>query len=246
MVNAASIGEILTAEGFAQGFPGWAADLETEFEQPYMSELRERLVDEEQAGHTIRPQPCCVFKALDETTPDDVKVVVIGQDPYPTQGQAHGLAFSVANGERPMSFCKIIAEVNRDMDEYLPPGENQRTVPPNHTCLTPWAGQGVLLLNTILTVGNAAGSHAGWGWERFTDRIVDIINEREHTVFMLWGKKAQRKGGHVDRCRHLVLCAKHPRIGISGSRHFSCANRYLLAHNREPIDWLEVSSATPC
>lgn len=246
MVNVASIGEILTPEGFAQGRAGWAANLAVEFEQPYMCELRERLLDEEQAGRTIRPQPCCVFKALDETTPDDVKVVVIGQDPYPTQGQAHGLAFSVANGERPMSFGKIIAELNRDMEEYLAPEANQRRVPQDHTCLARWAQQGVLLLNAVLTVGDRPRSHANWGWEGFTDRIVDIINEREHVVFMLWGKMAQRKANYVDRRRHLVLCAGHPRIGIKGSRHFSCANRYLEGHNREPIDWLDVGPTALC
>lgn len=242
MGSVVSIGDVLTVEGFVRGRRAcWAPNLAAEFEQPYMRRLRQRLVDEERAGRAILPQPSRVFEALDETTPDEVKVVVIGQDPYPAPGQAHGLAFSVANGERPQSLIKIFSEIDRDMDEHLLQGASRRMVVSDGTCLTPWARQGVLLLNTVLTVREGLPSaHVGWGWESFTDRIIGILKEREHVVFMLWGKEAQRKGICIDRGRHLVLCAGHPRIGIKDSRHFSRANSYLETHGKEPIDWLDV------
>ena len=237
-----SIADVLTAQYFTSGRRAcWAPHLRAEFNCGYMRQLRRFLIAEE-AEHIIFPQPARIFEALDKTTLDEVQVVIIGQDPYPTRGQAHGLAFSVECGERPQSLSKIIAEVNRDMDEYLPPGCNRRRVAEGCGCLTPWAKQGVLLLNPVLTVREGCpNSHRNKGWERFTDRIIETINAHcEHVVFMLWGRAAQQKGSGIDRVRHRVLCARHPRIGIKGSRHFSKANQYFEDHHIKPIDWLDV------
>ena len=211
-----------------------------------MRALRQDLIREE-AEHAIFPPPERIFEALDETTLDEVKVVIIGQDPYPERGQAHGLAFSVERGGRPMSLAKIIAEVDRDMDEYLPRNLDRRAAPRSSSCLTPWARQGVLLLNPVLTVREGLpGAHRNIGWERFTDRIIETINERrEHVVFMLWGEEAKRKGANIDCNRHKTLTARHPRIGIRGSRHFSRANRYLENNGIDPIDWLDVCRRPP-
>ena len=242
-----SIADILTAQHLTTGRRAcWAPYLKAEFNKPYMCELRRHLIREE-AKYEILPQPRRIFEALDETTLDEVKVVIIGQDPYPAPGQAHGLAFSVECGKRPTSLSKIFAEVGRNMNECLPPGSNRCAVANGCNCLTPWARQGVLLLNQALTVRkDCAGSHCGKGWERFTDRIVETINERrEHVVFMLWGKEVQRQGACIDCERNLVLQARHPRIGINGSRHFSRANQYLERHNIEPIDWLDVCWRPP-
>ena len=242
-----SIGEILTARHFASGRRAcWGPALGVEFDRSYMRDLRQALIREE-AEHAIFPQPERIFEALDETALHEVKVVIIGQDPYPQRGQAHGLAFSVERGRRPMSLAKIIAEVNRDMDEYLPQGCNRRAVPQGSSCLTPWADQGVLLLNAVLTVREGRpGAHRNKGWECFTDRIIEIVNERcEHVVFMLWGKEAKRKGAGIDCNRHKILTARHPGIGIHGSRHFSCANEYLESNGIDPIDWLDVCRRSP-
>ena len=244
-----SISDVLTAQHFASGRRAcWASSLGAEFACSYMRDLRQYLIREE-AEHAIFPQPERIFDALDETALDEVKVVIIGQDPYPERGQAHGLAFSVERGGRPMSLTKIIAEVNRDMDEYLPRSRNRRAVPRGSSCLTPWARQGVLLLNPVLTVREGhPGAHRNKGWECFTDRIIEIINEsREHVVFMLWGKEAKRKGkdAGIDCNRHKILTARHPRIGIRGSRHFSRANRYLENNGIDPIDWLDVCRRPP-
>ena len=211
-----------------------------------MRALRQHLVREE-AEHAIFPQPERIFEALDETALHEVKVVIIGQDPSPQRGQAHGLAFSVERGERPTSLAKIIAEVNRDMDEYLPQGHSRRAVPKGSSCLTPWAEQGVLLLNAVLTVREGCpGAHRNKGWECFTDRIIEIVNERrEHVVFMLWGKEAKRMGTGIDCNRHKILTARHPWIGIHGCRHFSCANGYLESNGIDPIDWSEVCRRPP-
>lgn len=237
-----SIADVLTAQCFSSGRRAcWAPHLQAEFERPYMRDLRQFLIREE-AEHAVFPKPAHIFEALDETALDEVQVVIIGQAPYPAPGQAHGLAFSVECGSRPQSLSKIIAEVNRDMDECLPPGCNRRRVAEGCGCLTPWARQGVLLLNLVLTVREGCpGSHRNKGWEHFTDRVIETINAcREHVVFMLWGKAAQLKGSGIDRKRHLVLYAKHPRMGIKGSRHFSQTNRYLEECRIEPIDWLDV------
>lgn len=240
--------DVLTAEHFASGRRAcWAPHLGAEFDRPYMRRLRQYLVREE-ASHAIFPQPERVFEALDETALDEVKVVIIGQDPYPAPGQAHGLAFSVECGERPQSLAKIFAEVNRNMKKCPPPSGNRRTVPQGCNCLTPWARQGVLLLNAVLTVREGCpGKHQRKGWECFTDRIIETINEhREHVVFMLWGKEAQRKGAGVNRNRHEVLPpARHPRIGIGGPEHFRRANQHLERNGIEPIDWLDVCRRPP-
>ena len=243
-----SIADVLTAEHFASGRRAcWTPHLGAEFDRPYMRRLRQYLVCEE-AAHAVFPQPERIFEALDETTPDEVKVVIIGQDPYPAPGQAHGLAFSVEGGERPKSLQKIFAEVNRNMKKCPPPGGNRRTVPQGCNCLTPWARQGVLLLNAVLTVREGCpGKHQSKGWECFTDRIIETINEhREHVVFMLWGEEAQRKGAGINHNRHKVLShEQHPRIGIRGSEHFCRANQYLERNGIEPIDWLDVCRRPP-
>lgn len=242
-----SIADALTAQCFSSGRRAcWAPHLQAEFDRSYMHDLRQFLIGEE-AEHAVFPQPAHIFEALEETALDEVRVVIIGQDPYPTLGQAHGLAFSVECGRRPQSLAKIIAEVNRNMDECLPTGCNRRRVAEGCGCLTPWARQGVLLLNPVLTVREGCpGSHRNKGWERFTDRVIETINAcRKHVVFMLWGKAAQQKGSGIDRERHLVLCARHPRIGIRGSRHFSRANQHLERHHIEPIDWLDVCCRPP-
>ena len=240
--NRVSIGEILTAQHFTSRRRAcWADALAAEFDRSYMRALRKYLIREE-AEHAIFPPPEHVFAALDETALHEVKVVIIGQDPYAQRGQAHGLAFSVERGNRPMSLAKIIAEVNRDMDENLPQGHNRRAVPEGNGCLAPWADQGVLLLNAVLTVREGCPrAHRNEGWECFTDRVIEIVNERrEHVVFMLWGEEAKRKGASINCNRHKILTAGHPLIGILGSRHFSCANGYLESKGLDPIDWPDV------
>ena len=229
-----SVAEVLTAEYLEDGRrASWAPHLRGEFSQPYMSELRQFLVSEESCGQLL-PRPECIFEALEETTLEEVKVVIIGQDPYPEPGQAHGLAFSTMDEVRPQSLSKILAEVGRNMGRGV--AANDRN------CLTPWARQGVLLLNRALTVRKCcAGGHLNRGWERFTDRIVETINtRRKHVVFLLWGGEAKELRGKINTDRHKVLCGEHPRAGLKGSQHFSKANRHLEAHNAEPIDWLDV------
>lgn len=220
--------------------PSWKAPLLPEFEKPYMRQLREFLVSEKQARKVVYPKGSEIFAALNLTPLPRVRVVIIGQDPYHGPNQAHGLCFSVRPGvPRPPSLENIFQEVSADVAG----GE----VPPGRGCLIPWARQGVLLLNSVLTVvrGRAA-SHQGRGWETFTDRVVELIkDQRESVVFMLWGSYAQRKGALVDTRRHLVLTAPHPSPlsasrGFFGCRHFSSANRYLTARGFDPIDWLAV------
>ena len=245
------VADVLTAQNFANGrLASWGAQLrDDEFDRPYMSELRQYLINEEAAGHEILPEPARIFEALDETAFEEVRVVIIGQDPYPALGQAHGLAFSVELDQRPPSLQKIFAEVRRNMSQRLPAGNNQRVppVPRGRNCLTPWARKGVLLLNRALTVQRGfAGAHLGKGWECFTNRIIDAINEhREHVVFMLWGGKAIVVHDRINCCRHKVLCWKHPRDGLSGSEHFSKANQYLEQHDFERIDWMDVCDRRP-
>ena len=242
-----NIADALTAQHFASGRRAcWAPHLRAEFNRPYMHRLRQYLVGEE-LRHQIFPQPERIFEALDETRLDEVKVVVIGQDPYPGAGEAHGLAFSVECGKRPQSLCKIFAEVERNMNQCPPPGSSQRTVAKGCNCLTPWARQGVLLLNRVLTVREGcAGAHQSKGWECFTDRIIETISKhRKHVVFMLWGEEAKHVRRSIDGGRHKVLCARHPRVGLKGSKHFSEANRYLKRHKIDPIDWLDVCDRPP-
>lgn len=209
--------------------------LEPEFRQPYMQELRTFLQREKQSGKQIFPPGDKIFNALDTTPFDEVRVVILGQDPYHGQGQAHGLCFSVLPGVRiPPSLQNIYQELNDDLG----------VTSPGHGCLTYWAQQGVLLLNAVLTVeAGQANSHQNKGWEQFTDAVVKLLNDRhDGLVFMLWGSYAQRKGKAIDRRRHLVLQAPHPSPlsayrGFLGCRHFSKANQYLQQHNRTPIDW---------
>ena len=215
--------------------PSWKERLGPLFESDGMKRLREFLVAQKQAGKTIYPAGENIFAALDATPFDQVKVVILGQDPYHGPGQAHGLCFSVQPGVPiPPSLENIFAELQRDVG----------IARPEHGCLTAWAKQGVLLLNAVLTVerGNAA-SHQGKGWEAFTDAIVDLLNrEREGLVFLLWGSYAQAKGKLVDPKRHLVLKAPHPsplsaHRGFIGCSHFSRTNKYLELSGREPISW---------
>lgn len=215
--------------------PSWKERLAPLFESESMQRLRAFLVAQKQAGKVIYPAGENIFAALNATPFDQVKVVILGQDPYHGPGQAHGLCFSVRPGVPvPPSLENIFAELSRDL----------QMTKPDHGCLLPWARQGVLLLNAVLTVerGNA-GSHQGKGWEGFTDAIVDLLNrEREGLVFLLWGAYAQAKGKLVDPKRHLVLKAPHPsplsaHRGFIGCSHFSSANKYLESTGGEPIFW---------
>lgn len=213
----------------------WKALLADEFRQDYMQDLRRFLLREKQSGKVIYPPGEQIFNALNTTPFDKVKVVILGQDPYHGPGQAHGLCFSVQPGvEPPPSLVNIFKEIQSDLG--IPP--------PGHGCLNTWAEQGVLLLNAVLTVERfKAASHRGRGWERFTDRIVTLLNERRRDlVFLLWGSHAQEKGRIIDRGRHLVLEAPHPsplsaHRGFFGCRHFSRANDYLQSRGQPPIDW---------
>lgn len=228
----------------------WKRLLLDEFDKPYMRTLRGFLVKEKQARKTIYPKGSEIFAALDATPFEQVRVVVIGQDPYHGPNQAHGLCFSVLPGvAEPPSLVNIFQEVNQDMtDASVPGGNRQASLKPGAGCLSGWAAQGVLLLNAVLTVERGrAGSHQDKGWEVFTDRIVALLNEqRSGLVFLLWGSYAQRKGAIVDGGRHCVLKAPHPsplsaHRGFFGCRHFSAANRYLVENGGEPIDWFAVA-----
>jgi uracil-DNA glycosylase len=219
--------------------PAWLEPLRDEFASDYMTTLREFLVAEKAAGKPIFPKGSEWFRALDLTPLDDVRVVILGQDPYHGPGQAHGLCFSVKPGTRtPPSLVNIYKEMQADLG--IPPAR--------HGFLEHWAEQGVLLLNAVLTVQQGmAASHQGRGWERFTDAVIRLVNERARpVVFMLWGSHAQKKAAFVDSIerggRHLVLRAPHPsplsaHSGFFGCRHFSKANDFLISHGEKPIDW---------
>ena len=219
--------------------PSWNDKLSGELASPYMRALSDFLRAEHQAGKDIYPPSGERYGALDLTPLDDVRVVILGQDPYHGPGQAHGLCFSVRPGVRtPPSLANIYKEMEADLG--IPPAR--------HGCLEHWARQGVLLLNAVLTVEmGLAASHQGRGWERFTDAVIRLVAERpEPTVFMLWGRHAQKKAAFVrsvgEGGRHLVLKAAHPsplsaHNGFFGCRHFSQANVFLKAHGRKPIDW---------
>jgi len=215
--------------------PGWRERLASEFEQPYMAELKRFLLAERDRGKRIFPKGSEWFRALDLTPLEMVRVVILGQDPYHGLGQAHGLCFSVRHGvQPPPSLVNIFKELRSDLG----------VEPARHGFLEHWAEQGVLLLNSVLTVemGRAA-SHREKGWERFTDAIIQLVNaKQEPVVFMLWGSYAQKKAEFVDTSRHLVLKAPHPsplsaHSGFFGCRHFSKANAFLEAHGLPPIDW---------
>jgi len=219
--------------------PSWLEPLQGEFESPYMQGLRQFLVAERQAGKRIFPKGNEWFRALDLTPLTDVRVVILGQDPYHGEGQAHGLCFSVQPGVRtPPSLVNIYKELEADLG--IPPAR--------HGFLQHWAEQGVLLLNAVLTVQmGMAASHQGRGWEKFTDAVIRLVNAKaEPVVFMLWGSYAQKKAAFVDSVdkggRHLVLKAVHPsplsaHAGFFGCGHFSKANAFLKAHGQKPIDW---------
>jgi len=213
----------------------WLSRLDDQFQQPYMQSLREFLVTRKKHSAVIYPPGAQIFNALNSTPFEQVRVVILGQDPYHGPGQAHGLCFSVQPGVRiPPSLANIYREIQADLG----------LTPPTHGYLQTWAEQGVLLLNAVLTVERGqAGSHQGKGWETFTDAIVQLLNdESEELVFMLWGSYAMKKGAVIDRRKHLVLTAPHPsplsaHRGFLGCRHFSRANAYLQAHQHPPIDW---------
>jgi len=216
--------------------PGWLAVLEQEFEKDYMKNLKSFLQDEKQNGKIIYPKGADIFNALNTTPFDEVKVVILGQDPYHGVNQAHGLSFSVQKGITiPPSLKNIYKELEDDIEDFKAP---------NHGNLTHWAEQGVLLLNATLTVrASEAGSHQNRGWEIFTDEIIKALSEkRKHIVFLLWGKYAYQKAALIDQKKHYVLTAAHPspfsaHSGFFGSKHFSKTNQLLVQNNLKPIDW---------
>jgi uracil-DNA glycosylase len=216
---------------------GWKSLLSQEFAKPYLVELMEFLHEERAQGRTIYPEVSEYFQAFNATPFDKVTVVILGQDPYHGPEQAHGLCFSVPKGvAAPPSLVNIFKEIRADL------GLNASDF--QHGNLMNWANQGVLLLNSVLTVelGHAA-SHQARGWETFTDKVISELNERrEGIVFMLWGAYAGKKGAVIDDRKHLVLRAPHPsplsaHRGFLGCRHFSQANAYLVHHGIKPIDW---------
>lgn len=220
---------------------GWSDHLGDEFRQPYMRSLAEFLAAEEQAGKVLFPARQHCFNALNSTPLEKVSVVILGQDPYHGPGQAHGLCFSVRpDVPPPPSLVNIFKEIRADLGIDAP----------DHGCLQTWAEDGVLLLNSVLTVVQGqAGAHQGKGWETFTDKVIETINrEREGVVFLLWGSYARKKGRHIDRERHLVLEGPHPSPlsayrGFFGCRHFSRANDWLQQKGQPPIDWMLPSKA---
>ncbi|MGI9288358.1 MAG: uracil-DNA glycosylase [Pseudomonadales bacterium] len=224
-----------TAQRPVQLEPSWLARLGDEFDKDYMLALRGFLRDQKSRRKVIFPKGSEFFNAFNSTPFETVKVVVLGQDPYHGPGQAHGLCFSVNHGiQIPPSLVNIYKEIENDLG----------IMPANNGFLQHWAEQGVLLLNSVLTVERGrAASHQGKGWEEFTDQAIAQLNEhREGLVFMLWGSYAQRKGQFIDQQKHLVLKAPHPsplsaHRGFFGCQHFSRANEYFQNHGLEPIDW---------
>lgn len=212
----------------------WKARLQEEFDKPYFSQLT-AFVRSEYASHTVYPAGSNIFAAFDACPFERVRVVILGQDPYHEPGQAHGLCFSVNDGVQfPPSLVNIFKEIASDLGVPMPESGN----------LMRWARQGVLLLNSTLTVrAHQAGSHQNRGWETFTDAVIHrLATECEHIVFILWGSYAQRKGAFIDRNRHCVLQSPHPSPlsayrGFFGNKHFSSANAYLVQHGYKPIDW---------
>ena len=213
----------------------WKHHLAGEFEQPYMKKLKGFLQHQIKAHKIIYPPFKECFSSFFHCSFENIKVVILGQDPYHGPGQAHGLCFSVPPSQRiPPSLENIFKEINQDLG--FPPAR--------HGCLISWAKQGVLLLNAVLSVEKGrAGSHQNQGWEIFTDRIIQLLNrEKKHLVFMLWGRYAQDKAGFVDQEKHLVLKAPHPSpfsaaSGFFGCKHFSKANTYLQQKGLKPVDW---------
>jgi len=217
--------------------PGWKKSLENEFKAGYFQDLVDFLKNEKLSKQPVYPPGPLIFNAFNQTDFNKVKVVIIGQDPYHGPNQAHGLSFSVQKGvPAPPSLVNIFKEIKTDLGIT-----NQKTMGD----LTYWAQQGVLLLNATLTVrANQPNSHAGIGWQRFTDTVIQILNEqREHLVFILWGNFAKEKGMHIDSKKHLILKAAHPSPfsadkGFFGCKHFSKTNEYLIKQGKTPIDWM--------
>ncbi len=214
--------------------PGWKSVLASEFEKPYFQELAARLHAEKRAGKTIYPPGRQIFRAFELTPFDQVKVVILGQDPYHNPGQAEGLSFSVPHGvPAPPSLKNIYKEIETDLGVVIRKDGS----------LESWARQGVFLLNAILTVeAGRAASHAGFGWATFTDAVIRTLSERrDGLVFLLWGNFARSKKALIDSSRHTVLEAAHPSPlaggAFFGCRHFSKANAALLAQGLQPIDW---------
>ncbi|WP_442922016.1 uracil-DNA glycosylase [Methylotenera sp. N17] len=220
--------------------PSWQTVIGDELHQPYMEALRTFLQQEKAAGKIIYPPGPLIFNAFNHTPFDQVRVVIIGQDPYHGQDnkgqpQAHGLSFSVPQGmDLPPSLLNIFKEISADLNIKMSRNGD----------LTPWADQGVLLLNATLTVEQAkAGAHQNKGWEQFTDAAIAALNKhREGLVFVLWGSYAQKKGGVIDAKRHLVLKSVHPsplsaHRGFFGNHQFSSINQYLIEHGQAPINW---------
>jgi len=213
----------------------WLERLDDQFHQEYMQKLRDFLVTRKQHRAVIYPPGKQIFNALNSTPFEQVRVVILGQDPYHGPGQAHGLCFSVQPGIRvPPSLANIYREIQDDLGIPVP----------HHGYLQSWAEQGVLLLDAVLTVERGqAGSHQGKGWETFTDTVVRVLNdEGDGLVFMLWGAYALRKGAMINRKKHLVLTAPHPsplsaHRGFLGCKHFSSANEYLEQRQKLPVDW---------
>jgi uracil-DNA glycosylase len=218
--------------------PGWASRLRGEFESQYIEDLQGFLRTEYQAQKLVFPPKERIFRALQLVDYDAVRVVILGQDPYHGEGQANGLAFAVENGMKmPPSLLNIYKEISSDLGGK----------PPRDTSLEGWARQGVLLLNTVLTVrAHEAFSHRGRGWETFTHRVVEELNRREESiVFMLWGAPAQQKASVITNPNHLVLKSPHPsplsaHRGFLGCRHFSQANQFL-SRSQRAINWFEVT-----
>ena len=215
--------------------PSWREALQSEFDSPYFAELARQLHAEKAAGKTIFPPGSQIFRAFDLCPLDEVKAVILGQDPYHGYGQAMGLCFSVPQGvQAPPSLKNIFREIETDLGVRMSGSPD----------LTPWARQGVLLLNAVLTVrAGEPTSHGGLGWQTFTDAVIRTVSERRNgVVFMLWGSYARSKAPLVDASRHLVLEAAHPsplaRGAFFGCRHFSRCNDYLTFQGKTPIDWV--------
>ncbi|MCB9072816.1 MAG: uracil-DNA glycosylase [Bdellovibrionaceae bacterium] len=230
-----TINEVNAKKRAIQIDPSWQKVLQSEFDSPYMDELRTFLKKEIDAGKQIYPKSNEIFAAFNATPFSEVKVVILGQDPYHGPGQAHGLCFSVRPGvQLPPSLKNIYKELKSDLG----------ILPAQHGYLMSWAKQGVFLLNSVLTVESGQpASHKDRGWERFTDQAVARLNDCDRPmVFLLWGSYAQKKGAFIDRKKHLVLESVHPSPlsasrGFFGCHHFSKANQYLIAHQISPIDW---------
>ncbi|MFZ9686948.1 MAG: uracil-DNA glycosylase [Chitinophagaceae bacterium] len=216
---------------------GWKKELKEEFDKEYFNRIVQQLKVEKQSQVSIFPPGSLIFNAFNITDFNDVKVVIIGQDPYHGEGQAHGLSFSVQKGIKPPpSLINIFKEIENDLGIKMPR---------DYGDLTAWAVQGVLMLNATLTVrSNQPNSHAGLGWSLFTDAVIQHLNDKkENLVFLLWGNFAKEKGIHIDEKKHLVLKAAHPSPfaadkGFFGTKHFSKTNQYLVNHGKDPIDWL--------